>query len=1224
MGEKQTTTRPAKLEFDFSTTANREEALFNFGKVLRKYYLVNEPEAESKVEPENEVQRLSRYQKAVGQIADCTLQAIGQMYEGEIVIATVRSRSGCKRLSLRPVYSRPNSLGEYFLSPDKYLGFDFTKKAFPLDKHRHPKCDSLILPRDEKDQAHEILMYGYDNLMAHGKHRKSAFSYRISKFLSELKGERDKYAELNKNEAFNRIGNDGYSLVFARCESNEILDIFAVYLVGKATADGKPAKYGMQFNGGELEEKAKRITAAKIVSMMFDALADCVRQDQLALRREALKAISQLIPVFSSREETPANAMMALAEKFNSIFAEHPFVGPVPWLDKYSRHMESKRLWLRFILIDSEVNEQDNTAFPSLRVYPKVLADKNILGAYQFAHKGTVSIVKLLLFDWLFQKDTAANPLTYQAESDSHEFKNILCSKQFEDLFAKTEYIQAIEFIKGKRDKFFYEFRKDVHCVIASDGDGSLPDIDVWKALNVDAAQHDSGATSERSITKTTAAFLLTRGNGGIDSTRYPYACLAFESAFPDAFSHTDLELLADLSAACGLLMSSLEIGVTQRNYATLLREAYSKYESSGSQNFMRFCFEINRMDPSAFMLITTHKDCIEKYWALGRPHVASNLKRAMPLINGMRKAWGYIVDGAQMNDNAVEKINKRFLDRLRMRLDKNKMRGQEFESQSPYLLEYLEAIPANSRWHAYLSAIPRALVERDAMLQSPVFFPFTPGHSAQHIFVLRDNSLKIRQIIKLGNSKNIKTEVRNYQRHVRFDVPLAARISPLSFAYESDGVEETATSNEFGVVVSDLIAGESRNEHNKKPLSFYSVVLDLLKPQHANHNIKDVLFALRHHFEKNVAAWKLNGEKSLRDVMRNEGGIDKDRVEASLPDQIRNSFNCPDKYGFFKSIEPLRDNEVIGNGIVTCVQSAIDAYHSVVMKTDTVNSALSSLNHKLKSYKDKNKGANSCVEFETLGIFIEEIYSVIANFAKRDHEHLFSQYTQAIAYIHGDLNGNNLTWASDYKRFFLIDFESVTPSYRGMDQIKLIAAFLSEAPGQLLKEIKLHPKDKWMKDCLAELLGLIKLMSDITAEGPMAIESNFPLHSGSQSEIYLPSGVVDDRGIGNNLNTVAFNILKTIPKGGQESWEVGNPFWRYALAFAFVKELEYAIRDYINEGNRCMGAHISDVTDAMRKVDISQMADSLFNTLRKDKDSSALRLVYSVLGVLACVYGHD
>lgn len=877
---------------------------------------------------------------------------------------------------------------------------------------------------------------------------------------------------------------------------------------------------------------------AHIVAEMFRTVGEIQVRERLELERRALSDIVGLVPTFADEDMSPSDAVAELLPKFDTIFEGHGHVGN----DCYQHRPDGKsHEWVTFLSITyREPDKMRKPSTPVLSVYPQIKARENYLQSYRVSRRDTLSISKYLLYSYLKSKDIPT-PVEFKQQFDKVQ-------KVPEKAFYRDNGV-PLGLILTKRDK-------------------------AWDDLQFDIFGK---------YTRTTAAFLLRRfTEDESEDKKKPFAILVFESDHPDAFSHDDIELLYRLVNATAYLHSEIKIGSHSLDYSALCKEAFTDIVPGdvGEVPYWKIAFELSRFDHrAAQQILNCDDDIAKKLWK-------DNDKLATKAVrNG-------VLDIIQKIDRLKSPEDKFAFDRwLWNNTDTRDLLNEKWGENAIDIHHFLTAVPPNDVWYCYLGSIGRALASRGFKPPDkvPEFKRFPTGYNALAMFVV-DQEFEERQIAKLTEYRKLKKEQENYKKYVRYKIPLAARIAEKGIAFDTLGRGKEHTEEDgFGVIISDLIAGTSKEEEAKgTPLSFLSRchdVIDLGPGKQTVKIVEEIVEAIRYHFEDNINVWKIEGDTDWKDkppMERRRGEVPGYIEDWTRTGATERSENIDQRLNGITNRIAKRKN--LTSATLDMLRATELYFQRVVDGYSLLFDSSASLRHLVK-------------RLTNLRPFTGPFESMV------EQNHFKASY------VHGDLNGNNLTWAAHYKQFVMIDFESVKLGVVGFDQLKLFASMICETISTTRR--RLGRKKNSVTDAQHHaMIGLVRLV-------PWLISNVIQVRDKNDRKNNLKNHlkIVSDRK--EYLSEIAIEIIRTADFDGlQLKSEEEQQFWIWIVRNMFFRQFEYAYRN-LDESH--VGA-LRDVASAIEGMDTVKLDEitEVPNIMKDIHENNVIMLFYSFLALLA------
>jgi len=509
---------------------------------------------------------------------------------------------------------------------------------------------------------------------------------------------------------------------------------------------------------------------------------------------------------------------------------------------------------------------------------------------------------------------------------------------------------------------------------------------------------------------------------------------------------------------------------------------------------------------------------------------------------------------------------------------------------------QFLMTVQPNLIWHCYLNSVDRALSDRHFNSDDPpAFTQFQPGYSGLAMFVV-DRANETRQIAKLTTRKKLRTEWQKYSDYVRYKIPLAARIPENGVAFDTKGTLENLEGGDnegYGVIVSDLIAGDTWKDQKtpRTPKSFLSLCCELMADK--TERFCDVSDAIEYHFGQNVRIWNDEGKSRWEETP--EAKLEEC---AELIERLTRTGRHEGRLGIIKRLEKISskigEDEGFATSIVEMLKSAT-AYAQAFVLTEESGGICKELNNAsdldalIATLSQKLQGSP-----EDMGSFPPKL--------KKPHSF-------RPAFVHGDLNGNNLTWASHYNRFVMIDFENIDLGFSGFDQLKLMASMICETVPSARDEAEgASAVSEREHDSTIRLIRFVQwlLLKLLAADNiPDSLESM----KKQADELEEP------------IVSLAVQIVATI---GLQNLSLDTPetrlFWRMIVRNLFFRQFEFAFRDldsrHLVSVDKVVDA-VGDKSAGTEEVydgDLFATAPNVFDT---PVDGNVLMLFYAYVALL-------
>ncbi len=921
---------------------------------------------------------------------------------------------------------------------------------------------------------------------------------------------------------------------------------------------------------GNLDDlKAKIPMCTHLVAEMFRTLGEMSVRERLDFERQALQDIVGLVPVFANKNVSPSDAVAALLKKFAKIFKKHEYFGPGRYHSMPKKRTRQHQ-WVTFLSITYRGHKKEEQT-PILEVYPKSEAKKNYVHCYRVANPETPSISKYLLYQYLKQSSKTMPQVT------PAEFSNVDVSRN--------------AFLPAKKSA------PPKGLVLTSN------DKKAWKELVLDIVREG--------VTKTTAAFLLRRP--AHKKTR-PFAILVFESDYVDAFSRADIELISRLVDASASLLSYIKLGSNSIDYSERMKEAFAGMagRTIGKVLYTKIMYELLRFDCHAAKKILEYKG--ERIWrnsSLAQREVRERVLKIIRKLDNDKLAGDQVALYRWLRSQiAIELIEKEWKDNI-----------QDIH-------KFLMAVPANDVWYCYLGSIARALADRrfgDSKL--PTFTQYHPGYSALAMFVV-GAPYQTAQIVKLTTKEKLEREQANYIEHVRHKILLAARIPANGVAFDTIGTapkkKSTRDSRDigYGIIISDLITGVS-GQIRPTPISFLTLCAELTNRDNRETQLSaaNIAEAITHHFTENIKIW------------RDEGKLEWAEQSKKKPKEFGSG-----------SVAPLIE-DLTGTGAKRSPYTTRHNYVNIDKRLSNITDhlleepTLSNATFRMliatckyfKAYIKYPNASNTEIVFDrfrSLPELVKELQELRPNHAYESGNFIdmvAPQYFEP-SFVHGDMNGNNLTWAANYNRFVMIDFESIRLGFVGADQLKLLASMICEtviAARRSRREREVTDEQAVRDIEHYDMVSLVRLVS-LLIGGVIKVEDP---HKRAKTLEKLSEKAREKKA---SLLDVAIAIIRTIEFDKLELPTADEQlFWRWTLRNLFYRQFEYAFRDidtrHIN-ALETVSESIEKVMNDVKKPARKKVDDFTFlnetspNVLESADYNNVIMLFYSFLTLLGTI----
>lgn len=762
-------------------------------------------------------------------------QALG-IFSQDIIV-TVRSAFREKSLYLRPVYSQPKELREFFMDPINQNPFSFPNIARAL---RNTAYKGEYGKGNTPYAFVALRQIGPDN-----GDTNDSFPARINAV----------HAKWAKKKDLGRLATKlNYCFFAGRNKAKvaknyiELRHIIAIYFKG---TNENAIKVKHTFD--KLWEKTQDL---------FDGLDLISLIDASIFEAEGLKLVAELLPEFSRENVAPADKIAFAVERLGQLLTRH-------MIGRHGGVRGSTPAKLFYIATTFErQKDQHRTLHPRLEVYPHVYRKDHVDVSFFVTHRDIPSATKFLLWRYLksgkhrIVETTSASKELGAAEKT----RPVKVSPSFERMFEGDRL--GTEPLKSWQDVVTPPESPDFLHLTRSDPQSKSSKKTPWAVLNRAA---ELGC---RSI----AAFVV---EGRVIHTvdEFQWRCLprgifAIESHYEDGFSDADVNSLRIVFRGLASLVRLISHQHSPIDYRSVIARTFDQDvepESRDDQRVSRLLFLVQKLDAELFrnLLPRCRKD--PKSYGLDA--------RFLPALEAIETICpGY---AHPTPEKRAEILRQRMRQMQQLLFDRNP-ESEELKKLllSPEVLAFLEACPENFTWASYLACMAQTLGDRiDAGTELPQFSRMVPGFSASGMFMAMVDG-ELRQVVKLSTAEKLRNEARLYRKWVRYRLVNAARI-PVStgLAFETTGwdgknshvtivpPEAGQNAESDGVLVSDLVSGGQT--HEDKVRTFLDLVAknlgglreELPDPE----KIKEELDAV---FGRNAKLWKTVPEGIREDTL--------------------------------------------------------------------------------------------------------------------------------------------------------------------------------------------------------------------------------------------------------------------------------------------------------------------------------------------------------------------
>jgi V8-like Glu-specific endopeptidase len=1011
------------------------------------------------------------------------------------LVVTVRTAFRKTQEYLRPVYTDPPRLAGYYEVPSNQSPF-----SFAVDAELGLPFGKLECVHEENAEAgmfsalHKVRSFDSERTDA-SNDPKQAFAPRIDKFWTELNR---KLPDLDSHGQiccfFAGRNKDGLNLG----ERVELQDLIALYFVAPQDFFSEP---------GQLSNRV--LMAGELAEQLFTGIKLISRIDSSLFKLEGLQIVAELLPEFSKPDVALADKIAMAIERFKSHLGRH-LIG---------RQQDGQAPNVFYLAASFE--QTDPGFFPRLEMYPHIYRLDHVIGSFQVAHRWIPSATKLLLYKYLTSDSLHIVFGRHEGRSpDDHAaWHRVKVSDEFGGLFASEAL--GTPPLRDWIDRIWTAEFPDLLHMVSHDEKWRLTEgrKSPWKALNRPADPR----RENNSIVAFVVEGELLAEDGGREKRTLPRGIFAIESEHIDAFSDDDLKGLREVFVGLAALVRRSTHRNSPLDYRNKVANAFERepppdslWAGSGDENLAtRFIFAAQKLDGRELEKLcleieglTAGSDTAARESALAEYGLSAVSFKQVEEIRAFCEGYA---------DSSVDDKRAAQLMELRKRSAQAWLANRQItpDDADRQTVEFLEAVTENFAWSGFLSSLSQALGDR-VNRKVPEFRFMAGGYSAARMFTASLHG-ELRQVVKLSTKQKLERERNNYADQVRYRVVNAARISVNGFAFDTQGEfgrdgTKRVSGIPYGALVSDLVSGRRTSIvtllsavagailNNQPPTT--EPYRQLSAPSASNSgeddvSIEDMAGALDKLFRTGMIHWRESSSPI-------QGG-------ATSLHLARQAFRLPKHW-----IQPISDEDKAARARREDLNNAQTRFALLVGDVGKTR------------FKDAWEMKRREVPFWDRVIGIQSLQP---------------------ATIHGDLNSRNLTWSSELKSFFMIDFEHVGQWFFGVDQFRLLVNLVTETfeaastEGQneddllrLMNEIDQAVKYLWR---IARVLFTAphKGLGDLAAD-------TFKTFRTSQ------------------LCTIISTLLNCVELGHRAEHLIErNRFWSYVLFCAALKEFEYSCR---------------------------------------------------------------
>jgi len=837
-------------------------------------------------------------------LADLT-QALSIASPNEIIV-TVRSSFRKESLYLRPVYSKPEEMQKFFVTPEEQEPFRFPdkKKAFR----------GVVFVDGDPRSSNEYTFSALHKIRPHSGDSNDNFPERINRVRSKLLRRDGLKESVNKANYCYFAGRNKSGI---RSNSIELQHILAVYF--------SSTKCGLADDSG------KRLIIQGIVRDLFDGLDLISHIDARNFEAEGLQLVAELLPEFSRDNIAPADKIAFAVERLGQLLTHH-------MIGRHGGSKESKPAKLFFISTTFErQNDKRKSLHPRLEIYPHVYRHDHWNVSFFVTHRDIPTATKFLLWRYLISKRHRIVETTSASKDIGavEKLRPIILSPNFEKMFTsgklETDPVESWQdIITLPRTPDFLNLSRDSYnreSFAPKRGASTGKRVkSPWTALNRAA---EPGC---RSI----AAFVVEgreiNTGGNIKTRCLPRGVFAIESHYEDGFSDSDVASLRIVFQGLASLVRLISHQHSPIDYRSLIARTFHQDAEPAmreDEKVLRLLFLVQKLDAELFHRILPQ--CRESPDSYGLD------KSCLPALERIEKICRG--ESHPTPERRSEILRKRMREMQTLLSNPSEKLVRELLLMD-CVLAFLEACPENFTWASYLACMAQTLGDRidSGTTELPQFNRMIPGFSASGMFMAMVEG-EFRQVVKLSTAEKLRNEARLYRKWVRYRLVNAARISTSTgLAFETTGEagrnsamikphrNDTVTilplkngqnAESDGVLVSDLVSG-GKSGQDKVRSFLYVVAKRIGGLKDANiPTIKKICTEIANVFGPNAELWKTDRElartKTLTAVLSafripvtTHDGMTSIEIDRNFEEEIKRL------EGMRKSGEPLKFESLI------------------------------------------------------------------------------------------------------------------------------------------------------------------------------------------------------------------------------------------------------------------------------------------------------------------------
>lgn len=831
---------------------------------------------------------------------------------------------------------------------------------------------------------------------------------------------------------------------------------------------------------------------------LFDGLDLISSIDASLFESDGLGLVADLLPYFSQQEVdvAPADKIAYALERMKQLLGKR-MIGSHGGRTAPQMFYIATTFERKREHMDGKGEQK--TLMPRLEVYPHIYRNEHLTASYFVTHRQIPSATKFLIWRYLHSEHRCIVETTSSSSGTNKGVPPIQLSQTFDQMFSADRL--GTPPVEKWVEKVAPSDKPDfLHLSRGDDDSDHLKGV--WLALNRPATEKC------RSI----AAFVVEGRIVGMETCDIPRHCLprgvfAIESEYEDGFSDADIESLRKVFHGLASLIRLISHQHAPIDYRSLIA---ATFDEDLQLNFterplgQKLLFLVQKLDGRSLSELL--KQCESALLC----DLAPNCFRVNRQVVEILKKIVEICPGEDDADAATHDKRAAVLRQRMSEMQKLLRRSDPEQARlmiSNEVLEFLEACPENFTWASYLSCMAQTLGDRvDAEGDLPQFTRMLPGFSASGMFMAIVDG-ELRQVVKLSTAAKLRKESMLYRKWVRYRLVNAARIPNNGFAFETTGIEgqykgqgraleKNKTPESDGVLVSDLVSGGRTGEERVRTL------LDIVAIDLGGDS-------------ETKKSWP-----KLADV-----SIELDAVF--------------DKNSMLWNKAVARFNEQ------PYINSVFDAFRVPIAPGDERKPQFDM--DMSRAAKILNPNGNR-FDFRDM---LDRCPRVVL---------LATELEGCRAISHGDMNARNLTWAEELKSFFLIDFEHVGPSLKGIDQFRLAVNLTAE-----LRQGWSAVKPPIGSQGSKQIQGLQRILNqvDIGCSFLISLFSNF-IEDGGPATLskMIENARRASKATKASLAGILQSIVLTVDKDPNHNTKHWRFHWALLLLSSITKEFSYSCRN--------------------------------------------------------------